>query len=173
MDSHLPDGLALLGVSELHLGRPDEALTTFERACVSTPNHSHVAALCAYAHSYAGDPRIAAERIARAVRLCPSHPVWYLNTLGRVRWVEGDIDQAVAYFEESARRDPDVIIPYANLAAIFAENGRLADAEEAAKILMALEPRFSARAWCENNPFRDHARRKYEEKALLRAGLPA
>jgi tetratricopeptide (TPR) repeat protein len=45
MDSHLPDGLTLLAVTELHLGRHDEALATFERACLSAPNHSYVAAL--------------------------------------------------------------------------------------------------------------------------------
>ena len=173
MDSHLPDGLTLLGVTELHLGRHDEALATFERACLSAPNHSYVAALCGYAHSYAGDITTAIEQITRAVRLCPSHPVWYLNTLGRGHWVNGDVDRAVAYLEESAHRDPDVIIPYANLAAILGETGRLTEAAPIVKKLLTLEPHFSARAWSRNSPFRDEARRKFEEKALLRAGLPA
>ena len=172
MDRHLPDGLTLLGVTELHLGRHDEALATFERACLSAPNHSHVAALCAYAHSYAGDWRIAIEQISRAVRLCPSYPVWYLNTLGRGHWIKGEVDRAVAYFEESVRRDPDVLIAYANLAAIYGETGRLAEAEPLVQKLLALDPQFSVRAWCRNNPFRDEARRNHEEKALLRAGLP-
>jgi TolB-like protein/DNA-binding SARP family transcriptional activator len=173
MDSHLPDGLTLLAVTELHLGRHDEALATFERACLSAPNHSYVAALCAYAHSYAGDWRIAIAQITRAVRLSPSHPVWYLNTLGRGHWINGDVETSVAFFQESARRDPDVAIPYANLATIFGETGRLAEAEPVAKKLLALEPQFSARAWCANNPFRDDARRKFEVRSLLRAGLPA
>ena len=79
----------------------------------------------------------------------------------------------MAFLEESARRDPDVAIPYANLATIFGEMGRLAEAEPFVRKLLALEPRFSARAWCANNPFRDSSRRKREEEALVRAGLPA
>ena len=152
---------------------PDGLLATFERACLSAPNHSYVAALCGYAHSYAGDITTAIEQITRAVRLCPSHPVWYLNTLGRGHWANGDVDRAVAYLEESAHRDPDVIIPYANLAAILGETGRLTEAAPIVKKLLTLEPHFSARAWSRNSPFRDEARRKFEEKALLRAGLPA
>ena len=109
----------------------------------------------------------------RAIRLSPTHPAWYLNTLGRGHWVNGDVEAAVAFLEESARRDPDVAIPYANLATIFGETGRLAEAEPVVKKLLALERKFSARAWCANNPFRDSSRRKREEEALVRAGLPA
>jgi TolB-like protein/cytochrome c-type biogenesis protein CcmH/NrfG len=173
MDPYLPDGLTLLGVAELHLGHADEALATFERARLALPNHANVAALSGYTHSYAGDPAVAIEEIRRAVRLSPSHPAWYLNTLGRGHWVNGDVETAVTFLEESARRDPDVAIPYANLATIFGETGRLAEAEPVVKKLLALEPRFSARAWCANNPFRDPSRRKREEAALVRAGAPA
>ena len=173
MDPYLPDGLTLLGVAELHLGQIDEALATFERACLALPNHANVAALSGYTHSYAGDPSVAIEEMRRAIRLSPTHPAWYLNTLGRGHWVNGDVEAAVAFLEESARRDPDVAIPYANLATIFGETGRLAEAEPVVKKLLALEPRFSARAWCANNPFRDPSRRKREEEALVRAGVPA
>jgi tetratricopeptide (TPR) repeat protein len=173
MDPYLPDGLTLLGMAELHLGRPDEALATFERARLALPNHANVAALSANAHSYAGDPAMAIGEIRHAVRLSPSHPVWYLNTLARGHWFNGEVETAVAFLEESARRDPDVVIPYAFLATIFGETGRLAEAEPAVKKLLALEPRFSARAWCANNPFRDPSRRKREEEALVRAGVPA
>jgi hypothetical protein len=79
----------------------------------------------------------------------------------------------VAFLEESIRRDPDVAIPYANLATIFGETGRLAEAAPVVKKLLALEPRFSARAWCANHPFRDPSRRKREAEALVRAGVPA
>ena len=173
MDPYLPDGLTLLGVAELHLGHADAAQTTFERACLALPNHAHVAALSGYTHSYAGDPSLAIEEMRRAVRLSPSHPAWYLNTLGRGHWVKGEVETAIAFLQESARRDPDVAIPYANLATIFGETGRLSEAEPVAKKLLTLEPHFSARAWCANNPIRDPGRRKREEAALVRAGLPA
>lgn len=173
IDPYLPDGLTLRGVAELHLGRADESLATFERACLAAPNHAHVAALCGYAHSYAGDPAVAIKEIGRAIRLSPSYPAWYLNTLARGHWMKGDSDAAVALLRESVRRDPDVAIPYANLATIFGETGRLAEAEPVVKKLLAIEPQISARIWCRNNPYRDDSRRKYEEKALLRAGLSA
>lgn len=173
MDPRLPDGLTLLGVTELHLGRADEALATFERARLALPNHAHVAALNAYAHSYAGDPAVAIEETHRAIRLCPSYPVWYLNVLARGHWLKADVETAAALFRESARRDPEVAIPYANLAALLGDSGRVAEAEPVAKALLTLEPRFSARTWCGNNPFRDPLRRKREERALVRAGLPA
>lgn len=173
IDPHLPDGLTLQGVAELHLQRPDESLATFERACLAAPSHSHVAALCGYAHSYAGEPGMAIEAIGRAVRLSPSYPVWYLNTLARAHWMKGDTDTAVALLRESARLDPDVAIPFVSLATIFGELGHFAEAESAVRRLLALEPKFSARAWCANNPYRDPVIRKRENDALVRAGAPA
>lgn len=173
MDSHLPDGLTLLGVTQLHLGRLDEALATFERARIALPNHAHIAALNGYAHSYAGDATLAIEEMRRAMRLSPSHPTWYLNCLARGHWVKGEVEAAVAFYEESIRRDPDVAIPYAHLATVFGETGRLADAEPMVKKLLAIDPQFSARAWCANNPYRDPGTRKRENEALVRAGAPA
>jgi TolB-like protein/Flp pilus assembly protein TadD len=173
LDPYIPDGLILLGVSELHLGHPDEALATFERARVALPNHANVAALSAYSHSYAGDPVMAIGEMHRAIRLSPSHPAWYLNTLARGHWLNGDAPLAIHLLQESIRRDPAVTIPYVNLVAILSEEGRVDEAGPVMKELVRLEPQFSTGAWCSNNPIRSSAQHRREVTALIRAGLPA
>jgi len=172
MDPHLPDGLTLLGVTELHLDRPDEALTTFERAILAAPNHANVAALGAYTHSYAGDPTRAIELIKRAIRLCPSYPVWYLNTLARGHWVRGESETAIDLLREATRLDSDLIISQAMLAAFLGGLGRVSEAKPVLGKLLSLDPGFSTQAWTACLPFRDPAQLRREVTGLIRIGAP-
>jgi TolB-like protein len=172
MDPHLPDGLTLLGVTELHLGQPDDALATFERAILAAPSHANVAALGAYAHCYAGDPARAVELINRAIRLSPSYPVWYLSTLARGRWGKGETEAAIELLREAIRLDPDFANSYAMLAAFLGDLGRISEAKPVLGKLLSLDPGFSTRAWTDCLPIRDPTQLRREVTGLTRVGAP-
>jgi TolB-like protein/cytochrome c-type biogenesis protein CcmH/NrfG len=173
MDPHLPDGLTLLGVTELHLGHPDEALATFERAILAAPSHANVAALGAYAHCYAGDPARAVALINRAIRLCPSYPVWYLATLARGHWENGETETAIELLREAVRLDPDFINFYAMLASFLGNLGRESEAQPVLGRLLSLDPGFSTQVWSDCLPIRDPTRLKREVSGLIRIGAPS
>jgi adenylate cyclase len=58
------------------------------------------------------------------------------------------------------------------LAASLAASGRLGEAREAGRALLAIEPRFRVQPFCDGYAYRDPARREALAQHLHAAGLP-
>lgn len=172
LDPANPDARTLHGVVLVHLDRHDQALEEMEQAVSLAPSHAHIAALAAYVHRYAGEPRRAVDLVDRAMRLSPCHPSWYLNTKGAAQRMVGQMEQAEKTLRTALARDPAFTQTLALLASLLGACGRKEEAGEIMRRLLRREPDFSAGRWCAQNPYRLARFRKLDKDGLLAAGAP-
>ena len=84
----------------------------------------------------------------------------------------GEYQPALESVQRAIAIDAEFSLSYLSLALIRAETGRDRDAREAVDSLLAIDPKFSRRAYCTGLPFRDPQLEARRESALLGAGLP-
>jgi tetratricopeptide (TPR) repeat protein len=115
-----------------------------------------------------GEPGRAIDLLARAMRLNPYHPDWYLWHLGDAYFDLGDYEQTVL----TLRKMRDQSEAHRLLAASYAHLGQAAEARYHAEQLLAVHPNFSIAHWRRVSPdrSRDPVQRLIE--GLLKAGLP-
>ncbi len=163
---------SLLGSLQLVMGNLQEAVAAGERAIALDPNGAEDAALFAYTLTYAGDPERAISLVETAKQLSPLHPDWYLWVLGRAYRLNEDYDEAiVALLAGHADRVPSVPARV-ELAAAYAADGRMIDAQRMAQRVLDLVPDFSVLGWVQRTPYGDPSVMEQEIALLRRAGLP-
>jgi len=172
LDAVNPDARTLHGVILVHLGHFDQALEEMEQAVGLAPSHAHIAALAAYVHRYAGDPKRAIDLIDRAMRLSPGHPLWYLNTKAAALCTIGATGEAEEALRDAHSRDPELPLTLALLASILGQTGKREKGGAVVQELLRLEPGFSTARWCAQNPYRDDAVLAREKAGLLAVGAP-
>ncbi len=162
---------ALVGTIRLMTGDFAQAVASGERAVSLDPNGAEVAALLAFALTYTGDIERSVALLNKAMRLSPYYPGWYRWTLGRAYRLAGRYKEA-----EAALVAPEggsgSVLPLVELAAVYSETGRLAEARSEAAEILKIDPKFSVLAWVKVPPYQDPARTRLEIDALRRAGLP-
>jgi adenylate cyclase len=173
IDPDNPDALALRGVCALHLNRFDEALERMEQALANAPGHAHTSALTGYVHRYGGDAERTVTCMERAIRLSPIHPAWYMVVLGAGLWRVGRTAEAATLLREAMLRDLEFPTAFALYASFLGNAGETAGAQPVIRELLSIEPAFSARRWCDLNPYRSELDRDREYGGLIRAGAPA
>ena len=118
----------------------DEAKAHLERAITRNPNDADsLAGTGTYLHRR-GDPESAIEHHIRAVRLNPSHPVWYLWHLGLAHYSARRYEQALETLREAISRHPTFMFPCRALAATLAQLGRTGEARATVEQIIADQP---------------------------------
>jgi adenylate cyclase len=161
-------GYSELGFAHLYKKRHDESLAAYARAIELNPNDADTLARMAYAVTCSGDPRHAIDLLARAMRLNPYHPDWYLWHLGDAYFDLGDYEQTVL----TLTRMRDQSEAHRLLAASYAHLGRAEEARYHAQKVLDVHPDFSVAHWRRVSPdrSRDPVQRLIE--GLIKAGLP-
>jgi TolB-like protein/class 3 adenylate cyclase len=114
-----------------------------------------------------GDTQKGVELVERAIRLNPNYPAWYLYGVHRVYYFAGKFEKALA----AARRAQALSGPL--LAAIYGQLGRSAEAAEAARKVLEVDPDWSAeRAISETGSFARQAELDLYLDGIRKAGLP-
>jgi len=144
MREHFPDdaqGLRLLGVALLQLGRSEDALAQLQAARAIAPTSVEVLANLASAQLATARTQAALSTLADALRLSPAHPA-LLNQLGNARHATGDIAGARDAYRAATSARADHVGAWCNLAASELALGDLADAECDARHALALAPDY-------------------------------
>ena len=106
------------------------------------------------------------------MRLSPTYPAWYLDTLGRSHHVAGEPDKAVEALREAVRRSPDAVMSRVSYIVVLTEAGLAEEAQTVARDILRIEPAFSALQWMKAIRYKDPVFRDKQLESLRGAGLP-
>jgi len=119
-----------------------------------------------------GRPDRAVELAKRAMRLCPFYRPGMLRALGMAYRALGRLEDAVACYRESLKRETGFLSAYVNLASALGELGWEEEAREAARDVLLQEPNFSIAAYAAGLSYRNPADIDRIAEGLRVAGLP-
>src|SRR5207244_11025282 len=124
--------------------------------------------------SYRGEPKVAIEHFARAMRLSPLYPqiITMQAGIAFAHFLTGRYDEASSWAEKTLWAQTNYITPICIAAASSALAGRLAEAQKAMARLRELDPAMritNVKDWCPLRRPEDLARLK---DGLRKAGLP-
>jgi adenylate cyclase len=170
LDEHLPQ--LHFALSSLHnaAARFDEGARAARRALELNPSYADGAAVLAVSLTFLGDLDGAMSAIQLAKRLNPRFSYVYIFIEGRIQFLLGHYNAALAAFEEAALRNPEFESNRVWLAATYGQLGRIDDAEWAAEEVLALRPGFGLQDMLESE-FRAEFRARLAA-GLRAAGLP-
>ena len=116
-----------------------------------------------------GRPLDAIESIARALRLNPRPPAWYLWLKGEAEYASRQYENAVATLRcEATYGTPSRSI----LAAALAQLGRLDEARTEGRLFMADYPDFRIESFFDTQPFRNRTDREHFAEGYRKSALP-
>ncbi len=118
------------------------------------------------------EPRLSIMHTRKAMHLCPVYPAWYPYGIAVCYWILEDFDRTFEFAAEAVDIDPEFSLNHYLLAIAHAEAGNDREARAAVESLLAIDPKFSSRAYNASMPFRDPAIEARRETALRRAGVP-
>jgi tetratricopeptide (TPR) repeat protein len=177
MDCDLKDAFVLAVAAHVHAFLHKElelAVQLYDRALELNENSAFAWGMSGITYGYLGEGEKALERFRRAWRLSPFDPFSYffLVGAGMAEFVSGRFDEAVVWLRKTLRVNPRFLPGHRHLVTALANAGRLAEARDAAKELLALEPGFSVRTLASWYPLRPAENLERYVAGLRGAGLP-
>ena len=172
LDPACSKGYVMLGLYHLNARDYDAAEYNANKAIEMSPNHANDLGVAAGILNKCGNPEIALERIRKAMRLSPVHPIWFLMNLGQILRVLGRYNDSIDVITKMIRRDPDFDEGHIGLADILGEVGRTEEAKSAATKVLRINPSFSIEAYTRNLRYRDPTEITRFQTGLRNAGLP-
>ena len=156
------------------IGDLDSGVAFVDRALSLNPNLAAVWVLSGLLRFYRGEPDVAIEHLARAMRLSPLDPTLYQMQVGTgfAYLLAGRFDDASSWAEKALREEPNYLPAAAVASASHALAGRLEEARQAMARLRRIDP-----ALCMSNlknwfPIRRPEHFASWAEGLRRAGLP-
>jgi TolB-like protein/class 3 adenylate cyclase/Flp pilus assembly protein TadD len=155
-------------------GEIDEGTALVERALALNPNLALAWNFGGWIKIFRGEPEVAIERFARAMRLNPLDPLIFLLRLGTAcgHLFAGDDKEAANWAERALQERPKVIVGLRLAASCFAHGGRLEEARRAAAQLRELVPSFRIAQVRTLFPLRRPGDLEKYSEGLRLAGLP-
>ncbi len=163
-------GMALAFV----VGDLDGGAALIDRALGLNPNLAWAWLFSSWVRVWLGEPEIALEHVARAMRLSPHDPHFYnmQAATAAAHFFAGRYAEASSWGEAAAREQPNHAVAACIVAANAAFAGRLAEARKAVTRLRQLEPTLRASNLEDLIPFRRSEDLARLAEGLRRAGLP-
>ena len=152
----------------------DSGVTFLDRALLLNPNLSLAWYLSGWVRAYYGEPEVAIERQARAMRLSPLDPYLYHMQVGTAfaHLLAGRFDEASSWVEAPFRELPNYLPAAAVAAASHAHAGRMKEAQSAIKRLRQISPALRVSNLKDLWPFRRPEDFATWADGLRKAGLP-
>jgi TolB-like protein len=156
------------------LGHLDAGAALIDRALALEPNLAAAWHLSGWVKIYLGEPEMAIEHMAHAMRLNPLDPLilGMQNGTAAAHFLAGRYDAASSWAEKALQQNSNYLPAIRMAAASHALSGRLAQAQKALSRMREIDPELRISDLAELVPFRgaqDFAR--YVE-GLRKAGLP-
>ena len=173
IDPNCADAYGILALTHLNAGEHDKAIEMSEKAIALAPNSAELLGGVASAvMRKSGRPDRGAELVKKAMRLSPFYRPGLLRALGNNYLALGRLEEAVACYRESLKRETGYLAPYVNLASALGQLGWTDQAHAAAADVLAQEPNFSIAAYTAGLAYRDPAVTERIAEGLRQAGLP-
>ena len=170
VDASLPMAHRLLAYVYLWQKQYDQAITEAEQALTLDPNDAEGYEALGEILSFAGRPADTLGLAEKGLRLNPGQPVSLLWVLGRAYLLTGRYDKAIAVYKQILVRNPNHMGAHLDLAAIYSELGREAEARAEMAELLRVNPNDSLAA-LQISPFKDPAVLERLLAAWRKAGL--
>jgi adenylate cyclase len=167
--------LAVAAHVEAFLGnRPEDAVEMFERSLQLNKNSAFAWGVSAITCCYLGQPDEALDRLRNMWRLSPFDPLkfFFWGVAGFAEFVAGRYEEALVWLLKARQDNPGHLAAHRNLAACFAQLGRIEEAKAAAQELLAREPDFRISVFEARYPLRRPDDRERLIAGLRMAGLP-
>ncbi len=171
LDDSLPLAHRVLGWVALWKKQHEQAITAAERAVALAPNDAEGYARLGEILNFAGRPGEAIGWVEKALRLNPRSPFHYSFYLGHAYRLTGRYEEAIAALKRALTRNPDYLPVHENLAAVYSELGREAEARAEVAEVLRLSPHRSLEAFRQRLPHKDPAVTERYLAALRKAGL--
>jgi adenylate cyclase len=173
LDPDCAEAYGILALTHLNAGEHDRAIEMSEKAIALAPNNAEILGGVASAvMRKSGQPERGADLVKKAMRLCPFYRPGLLRALGNNYRIAGRLDEAVACYRESLKRETGYLSAYVNLASALGEMGLLDEARSVAGDVMRQEPDFSIGAYAKGLSYRNPSDLERIADGLRRAGLP-
>jgi adenylate cyclase len=167
--------LAIYGHNRSYLYRDyDTAVKLFDRTLEAAPNDANGWMWSASTYAYIGDGPGAVMRAERALRLSPKDPFLfrYYTSLCLAHYTNGSFEEAVHWGRLGLQEFPNYTANLRFTTAALVELGRVDEARDMARPVMAVQPEFRVQDVIDRHPYRDLDRRMRIAQALIKAGLP-
>ncbi len=136
------------------------------------PSNAELHGLLAVACTFAGNPAEGLMCAETALRLSPRPPEFMLWALVEAyRW-NGALEKALVVARKCTTEAPNSYIAQVKLTSILIDLGNENEARDAAKRVLALDPRFSVKAYGSTQNYADPDRLAHVIDGLRKAGLP-
>jgi len=173
LDPNYADAYGMLALTYLNAREHDKAIEMVEKAIALDPNGAeNFGGVAPAVMIKSGRPERGVELVKRAMRLSPFYRPGFLRALGLAYRASGRLEEAVACYRESIKRESGYLAPYVNLASALGELGWEDEAREAARDVLRQAPNFSIAGYTRGLSYRDPAAIERIAEGLRRAGLP-
>jgi len=170
IDSALPVAYFVRGLVYRERGQYEKALVESEKAIQLDPNYANGYVLHATLLYYAGRPEKGLQEMIKAIELNPHHPHNYPFHLGQAYFVMRRLPEAIAAFEKGLSSNPKSERLRAWLAAAYAQNNQIKDAEWQLELVLLANPDFSIERQKKAFPFKNPSDLNYFVDGLKKAG---
>ncbi|KRR18145.1 adenylate/guanylate cyclase domain-containing protein [Bradyrhizobium retamae] len=152
----------------------DCAAAFMDRGLVVNPNLAQAWMLSSWLRIWRGEPDLALDHVAQAMRLSPVDPSQYgmLGAAAYAHFLAGRYDVASSYAEKSMRDNPTFLLSICSFAASSALAGRLGQAQRGLAQALECNPNLRASNLKDLAPFRRTEDLATFAEGLRQAGLP-
>jgi tetratricopeptide (TPR) repeat protein len=160
-------------LSSINLLKKDlnKAISYAEKAVEQRPNSALDHFILGMALRYNGQYDEAISRFKRALQLNPVKPLNYLNNLAWAYLFSRQYEKAIPIWNETLQRSPDYLFAYLGLTIAYWLSGQEDQAQQAAKHVLRINPKFSMDYWDKQDPTKDKELKEQNADAMRRAGL--
>lgn len=171
LDPTLPVAHGAIGTLYLWRREHDKAIAEHEKWIELDPNNADAYLQLSTALAFAGEPEKALPLVKESMRLNPNYSFLTMFTVGQVNYMLGNLDEAVAFFEQGVSRNPNFIGNVIYLAAVYSQMGDQGKAQTCVAKLKAESVEAPLRQLAELIPFKFEKDKRRLTDALRNAGL--
>jgi len=171
LDESLPEAHRVLADVYLYRKQHDKAMAELERAIALNPNYADAFAALAEVLNWTGKPEKVPELVKKGIRLNPHHQAWYFYVLGTAYMRMEQYEDAIDVLKRGIIRNPEFLGNHLALAPLYAEMGRMEEAQHEIKEILRVSPDFSIDRVKEMIPSKDPALIEEVVAAFRKAGL--
>ena len=173
LDRNDPTAMCMGAYAQAYIAHEfEDAVLAMELALAVNPSQAQAWSLSAWLRIWRGEPDIAFEHVARAMRLSPIDPAMFgmQGAMAYAHFLTGDYESASLWAERSMREGPNFLLSMCNFAASNALAGRV-EPSAIGRVLQR-DPNLRLSNLRDLTPFRRPEDLDRFFKALQKAGLP-
>jgi len=172
LDDSIPQIYLTRSILHLSQRQHQAALEAAQRTIEVHPNYVDGYATLAFISSYSGDFEKGLAALDQAIRINPRGTGVYLSVKGRILFLMKRYDEALPILKEALERNPAFDRMHLITAAIYAQLGRIEDAEWSVEEALAINPDITLAKERRESIYRHESDLEHFLGALRTAGVP-